>query len=145
MGKSKRLENRFWKFLKMSGLTRGRRLFTCTAKPAANAINRSKCQHKSFLPDVVVSLGSPVLPIRALSTTQLTIRRYSSSPQDSAASGETEQTEDLVVDYLDGDNAGVVVFGLNRPKAKNARNFLRRRGSQRASQNETPGSWPVRF
>ena len=35
---------------------------------------------------------------------------------DSAASGETEQTEDLVVDYLDGDNAGVVVFGLNRPK-----------------------------
>ena len=38
--KSKRLKNRFWKFLKMSGLARGRRLFTCTAKPAANAVNR---------------------------------------------------------------------------------------------------------
>ena len=38
--KSKRSKNRFWKFFKMSGLTRGRRLFTCTAKPAANAINR---------------------------------------------------------------------------------------------------------
>ena len=38
--KSKRLKNRFWKFLKMSGLARGRRLFTCTAKPAANPVNR---------------------------------------------------------------------------------------------------------
>merc|ERR1719414_2178932 len=28
--------------------------------------------------------------------------------------------DDLVVDYLDGDNAGVVVFGLNRPEAKNS-------------------------
>ncbi len=28
--------------------------------------------------------------------------------------------DDLIVDYLDGDQAGIVVFGLNRPKAKNA-------------------------
>jgi len=29
-------------------------------------------------------------------------------------------SNDLVVDYLDGDDAGVVVFGLNRPEAKNS-------------------------
>jgi len=28
--------------------------------------------------------------------------------------------DDLVVNYLDGDDAGVVVFGLNRPEAKNS-------------------------
>merc|ERR1712226_1507219 len=28
--------------------------------------------------------------------------------------------QDLLVDYLDGDNSGVVVFGLNRPAAKNS-------------------------
>jgi methylglutaconyl-CoA hydratase len=28
--------------------------------------------------------------------------------------------DDLIVEYLEGDRAGIVVFGLNRPKAKNA-------------------------
>jgi len=28
--------------------------------------------------------------------------------------------DDLIVEYLDGDRAGIVVFGLNRPRAKNA-------------------------
>lgn len=32
----------------------------------------------------------------------------------------TAATQDLLVDYLDGDNSGVVVFGLNRPAAKNS-------------------------
>jgi len=41
-------------------------------------------------------------------------RHFSSSPPD--LSGQ----DDLVVNYLDGDNAGVVVFGLNRPEAKNS-------------------------
>ena len=27
--------------------------------------------------------------------------------------------QDLLVDYLDGDNSGVVVFGLNRPAVRN--------------------------
>ena len=27
--------------------------------------------------------------------------------------------EDLLVDYLDGDSSGVVVFGLNRPQVRN--------------------------
>ena len=33
---------------------------------------------------------------------------------------ENAQKEDLVVDYLDGDRSGIVVFGLNRPEAKNS-------------------------
>ena len=28
--------------------------------------------------------------------------------------------QDLIVDYLDGDKSGIVVFGLNRPAAKNS-------------------------
>ena len=32
----------------------------------------------------------------------------------------TNTTQDLLVQYLDGDNSGVVVFGLNRPEAKNS-------------------------
>lgn len=31
-----------------------------------------------------------------------------------------QKGDDLVVEYLDGDRAGIVVFGLNRPRAKNA-------------------------
>ena len=31
-----------------------------------------------------------------------------------------DQKDDLVVDYLDGDQTGIVVFGLNRPAAKNS-------------------------
>ena len=30
----------------------------------------------------------------------------------------TAATQDLLVDYLDGDNSGVVVFGLNRPAVR---------------------------
>ena len=30
------------------------------------------------------------------------------------------QQQDLIVDYLDGDKSGIVVFGLNRPAAKNS-------------------------
>lgn len=33
---------------------------------------------------------------------------------------QTEATDDLKVDYLDGVHSGVVVFGLNRPQAKNS-------------------------
>ena len=33
---------------------------------------------------------------------------------------ENAQNSDLIVDYLDGDQSGIVVFGLNRPEAKNA-------------------------
>ena len=32
----------------------------------------------------------------------------------------TNTKQDLLVQYLDGDNSGVVVFGLNRPEAKNS-------------------------
>ena len=32
----------------------------------------------------------------------------------------TNSSDDLLVDYLDGENSGVVVFGLNRPEAKNS-------------------------
>ncbi|KAL2100241.1 hypothetical protein ACEWY4_004635 [Coilia grayii] len=45
------------------------------------------------------------------STTYGGTRQYSSDPK----SG-----DDLIVRYLDGDDSGIVVFGLNRPKAKNA-------------------------
>ena len=31
-----------------------------------------------------------------------------------------KENDDLVVDYLDGDRTGIVVFGLNRPAAKNS-------------------------
>ena len=31
-----------------------------------------------------------------------------------------QKGDDLIVEYLDGDRAGIVVFGLNRPRAKNA-------------------------
>lgn len=31
-----------------------------------------------------------------------------------------KEKDDLVVDYLDGDQTGIVVFGLNRPAAKNS-------------------------
>ena len=33
---------------------------------------------------------------------------------------QVEPKDDLVVDYLDGDQTGIVVFGLNRPQAKNS-------------------------
>ncbi|KAL6472886.1 hypothetical protein MHYP_G00190740 [Metynnis hypsauchen] len=39
------------------------------------------------------------------------LRRYSS---------ESKAGEELTVRYLDGDDSGIVVFGMNRPKAKNA-------------------------
>ncbi|XP_066506768.1 methylglutaconyl-CoA hydratase, mitochondrial [Hoplias malabaricus] len=39
------------------------------------------------------------------------VRRYSS---------ESKAGDDLTVKYLDGDDSGIVVFGMNRPKAKNA-------------------------
>ena len=42
------------------------------------------------------------------------IRRRKS---DSAAES---QSDDVVVEYLDGDKSGIVVLGLNRPKAKNS-------------------------
>ena len=32
----------------------------------------------------------------------------------------THKHDDLLVNYLDGENSGVVVFGLNRPDAKNS-------------------------
>ncbi|XP_051973692.1 methylglutaconyl-CoA hydratase, mitochondrial isoform X2 [Xyrauchen texanus] len=39
------------------------------------------------------------------------IRQYSS---------DVKSGDDLIVRYLDGDDSGIVVFGINRPKAKNA-------------------------
>ncbi|XP_062410127.1 methylglutaconyl-CoA hydratase, mitochondrial [Sardina pilchardus] len=39
------------------------------------------------------------------------VRQYSS---------DSKSGDDLIVRYLDGDDSGIVVFGLNRPKAKNA-------------------------
>ena len=33
---------------------------------------------------------------------------------------ENTKKDDLIVDYLDGDQSGIVIFGLNRPEAKNA-------------------------
>ena len=32
----------------------------------------------------------------------------------------TKKPDDLIVDYLDGNRSGIVVFGLNRPVAKNS-------------------------
>ena len=36
----------------------------------------------------------------------------------SCATGSSTEPQDLVVDHLEGENSGVVVFGLNRPKVK---------------------------
>jgi len=58
-------------------------------------------------PDLLVS--------HSLKTSALGQRHYSSNAADPPAT-----QDDLVVDYLDGENAGVVVFGLNRPQAKNS-------------------------
>ncbi|KAJ0012745.1 hypothetical protein NQD34_017079 [Periophthalmus magnuspinnatus] len=49
------------------------------------------------------------LEMSALAWNRATVRHYSSDPKD-----------DLRVRYLDGEDAGIVVVGLNRPKAKNA-------------------------
>ena len=36
----------------------------------------------------------------------------------SVTSDSTSSKQDLLVDHLDGDNSGVVVFGLNRPEVR---------------------------
>ena len=38
----------------------------------------------------------------------------------STGTTQSNESEDLLVDYLEGNDAGVVVFGLNRPAAKNS-------------------------
>jgi len=43
------------------------------------------------------------------------VRRISSP-----AAGGTENSKDLIVEYLEDENQGIVVFGINRPKAMNA-------------------------
>ncbi|XP_055009409.1 methylglutaconyl-CoA hydratase, mitochondrial isoform X2 [Boleophthalmus pectinirostris] len=54
-------------------------------------------------------LGSKEPEMSALAWTRASMRHYSSDSKD-----------DLRVRYLDGEDAGIVVVGLNRPKAKNA-------------------------
>jgi hypothetical protein len=36
------------------------------------------------------------------------------------SANDSAEKQDLIVDYLDGDRSGIVVFGLNRPQAKNS-------------------------
>ena len=48
----------------------------------------------------------------ALSAAKTTLARRSVSSASSSSSSEA----DVVVEYLDGDQAGIVVLGLNRPK-----------------------------
>ena len=49
---------------------------------------------------------------------KLSLRTFSTST--TLRLSENTQKDDLIVDYLDGDQSGIVVFGLNRPEAKNA-------------------------
>jgi len=49
---------------------------------------------------------------------RLTNRLFSTTSKTRINQGQEQQ--DLIVDYLDGDKAGIVVFGLNRPAAKNS-------------------------
>jgi len=66
-----------------------------------------KSAHLYQSPDLLIN--------HTLKASALGHRHYSSNAADPA-----KTQDDLVVDYLDGENAGVVVFGLNRPQAKNA-------------------------
>ncbi len=67
-----------------------------------------------FVGGSILKSASSSALLAASSTTPAAIRRlHVSTPANNAES--TQQPEDLIVDYLDGDRSGIVVFGLNRP------------------------------
>lgn len=88
---------------------RGQQLITETKKNNKNNQNfeifdRTKMIFTTALRRMMVLSVRQSHPGRCLSTTSMR---------------KVEQ-QDLVVDYLDGDQSGIVVFGLNRPAAKNS-------------------------
>ena len=48
----------------------------------------------------------------------LVIKHFFSVTRDFEKEKETTHKDDLLVEYLDGPNQGIVIFGLNRPKVK---------------------------
>ena len=46
------------------------------------------------------------------------MKHFFSVTRDFEKEKETTHKDDLLVEYLDGPNQGIVVFGLNRPKVK---------------------------
>merc|ERR1712141_109305 len=70
-------------------------------------------------PSIKMSLSRTIsLSKRLVLNQSIPLRNLSTST--TLKLSENTKKEDLIVDYLDGDQSGIVVFGLNRPEAKNA-------------------------
>ncbi|XP_058268164.1 methylglutaconyl-CoA hydratase, mitochondrial isoform X2 [Hemibagrus wyckioides] len=81
----------------------GSRVVFQTFRPQTSTTVHYFCRFQDVMPRVAAGSGG-----RACRVSSGGLRQFSSD------------ANDLSVRYLDGDDSGIVVFGLNRPKAKNA-------------------------